>query len=296
MSTTIEFHRVSKHFGTTVAVDDVSAVVRPGVVTAFLGPNGAGKTTTLRILLGLVTPTSGTATFGGRRYDELGDPIREVGAALEAAGFHPGRTAFDHLRAHAVAAGLPAEAPARVLDEMELAAVAGRKVGGYSLGMRQRLALATALLGDPPVLVLDEPTNGLDPQGIRWLRGRLRELAAEGRTVFLSSHVLSEVEQVADEVLVLLSGRLVRSTSLAALQREVGIRTRVVSPMAERLRTALERAGHSVRAVAPDELVVQAAPTEVGALAAEHGLVLHALGETGSLEETYFRLTGEVAE
>ncbi len=296
MPTTIEFDRLTKHFGATVAVDDLSAVVRPGVVTAFLGPNGAGKTTTLRMLLGLVSPTSGTATFGGRRYDELTDPVREVGAALEAAGFHPGRTAYDHLRTHAVAAGLPSEAPARVLEEMDLAPVAGRKVGDYSLGMRQRLGLAAALLGDPPILVLDEPTNGLDPQGIRWLRGRLRELADEGRTVFVSSHVLSEVEQVADEVLVLLDGQLVRSSSLTALQQEAGIRTRVISPTAESLRATLERAGHSVRAVGPDELVVQAAPPEVGAVAAEHGLVLHALGETGSLEETFFRLTGEVPE
>jgi ABC-2 type transport system ATP-binding protein len=296
MSTTIEFDRLGKRFGSTVAVDDLSAVVRPGVVTAFLGPNGAGKTTTLRMPLGLVASTSGTATFGGRRYDELADPVREVGAVLDAAGFHPGRTALDHLRVQATAAGLPGAAPERVLDEMELTPVARRKVGGYSLGMRQRLALAAALLGDPPILVLDEPTNGLDPQGIRWLRARLREFAAEGRTVFVSSHVLSEVEQVADEVLLLVSGRLVRSTTLAALQREAGIRTRVVSPSADLLRVALEQAGHDVRAVTPEELVVQAAPPAVGALAAEHGLVLHALGETGSLEETFFRLTGEVAQ
>src|SRR6266567_3492126 len=216
----IEFRGLTKRFGATVAVDDLTATISAGRVTAFLGPNGAGKTTTLRMLLGLVAPTAGTATIAGRRYDEFAEPVRAVGALLEAPGFHPGRTAFDHVRALAVAARLPRDAPARVLAEADLMAAADQRVGSFSLGMRQRLGLAVAVLGDPAVLVLDEPTNGLDPQGIRWLRGHLRRLADDGRTVLVSSHALAEVEQIADDVLVIVRGRLVRSASLAALRAE----------------------------------------------------------------------------
>jgi len=170
VTSAIELNGVTKSFGEVLAVDDLSAVARPGEVTALLGPNGAGKTTTLRVLLGLVAPDKGTATFSGRRYDELPDPVRQVGAVLEASGYHPGRTALDHLRILATASGLPQDAPERVLAETGLAADARRRVGGFSLGMRQRLGLASAMLGDPGVLVLDEPTNGLDPPGVRWLR------------------------------------------------------------------------------------------------------------------------------
>jgi ABC-2 type transport system ATP-binding protein len=207
----VELTGLTKSFGGIRAVDDITASARPGQVTALLGPNGAGKTTTLRMLLGLVAPTTGTATFGAQRYEELSNPVRIVGAVLEASGCHPGRTARDHLRILSTAARLPCEAIERVLDETGLTADANRRVGDYSLGMRQRLGLAAALLGDPAVVVLDEPTNGLDPPGVRWLRELLRRFADEGRTVLLSSHALSEVELTADHVLVMAGGRLLKS-------------------------------------------------------------------------------------
>ncbi len=209
---------LTKRFGRTVAVDDLTARIRPGVVTAFLGPNGAGKTTTLRMLLGLVRPTAGTATVGGRSYAELERPSHAVGAMLESTGFHPGRTAVHHLRAMAMPAGISRVRCEQVLDLVGLADAADRKVGQFSLGMRQRLGLAFALLGDPPVVVLDEPANGLDPQGIRWLRAVLRGLADEGRTLLVSSHVLAEVEQTADEVLILSRGRLVRHAAMEEIR------------------------------------------------------------------------------
>lgn len=293
VTATIELRGLTKSFGATVAVDDLTASVRPGSITAFLGPNGAGKTTTLRMLLGLVAPTAGTATIDGKRYCELSEPVREVGALLEASGFHPGRSAIDHLRGLAVAARLPRDAPMRALDEVDLASEADRRVGEFSLGMRQRLGLAAAILGDPRVLVLDEPANGLDPQGIRWLRGYLRDLADDGRTVFVSSHVLAEVEQSADEVLMIARGRLVRSASLADLRAEAGVVTGVRSPEAGRLRTLLEAAGYGVRSVAEDELVVEGPPQAVGELAAARQIVLHGLFESGGLEEVFMRLTQE---
>jgi ABC-2 type transport system ATP-binding protein len=290
---TIEFHALSKTFDGTHVVRELTATVLPGRVTAFLGPNGAGKTTTLRMLLGLLAPTTGTATIDGRRYDELPEPVRQVGALIEMSGFHPGRTAYDHLRVVAVAAGLPATAPARALSDVGLDAVRDRRVATFSLGMRQRLGLATALLGDPPALVLDEPTNGLDPQGIRWLRSFLRDLADEGRTVLLSSHVLSEVEQIADDVLVIARGRLLRSTSLAQLRADAGSGARVQTPDAGRLSTVLAAAGQDVRPVAENVLEVAASPEQVGALAAMHGIVLHRLSEARTLEETFLQLTQE---
>jgi ABC-2 type transport system ATP-binding protein len=290
----IQLHELTKSFGEVHAVEAVSAVARPGEVTALLGPNGAGKTTTLRMLLGLVAPTSGTATLGGRRYDELTDPVREVGAVLEASGYHPGRTALDHLRILATASSLPQDAPERVLAETGLAGDARRRVGGFSLGMRQRLGLAAAMLGDPSVLVLDEPTNGLDPPGVLWLRGYVRQLADEGRTVLLSSHALSEVELTADHVLVLNHGRLIRSSSLAELRAEAGVGSSVRTPDADQLCAALEAAGHSCRRTA-DELVVDAAPEVVGELAARHGVVLHGLAATADLEQAFFRLIQDPA-
>ena len=213
----IRIRNLTKRYGPVLGVDDLSFEVRPGQVTGFLGPNGSGKTTTLRILLGLATPTAGTATFGGLPYHQLPDPVRQVGAALDSNTFHPGRSAAQHLRIIATATGLPRRRVDEVLGLTGLADVAGRRVGGFSLGMRQRLSLAGALLGDPGVLVFDEPLNGLDPDGIRWLRGLLRELAAQDRTVFVSSHLLSEVAQTADEVVVLSRGRLVAQTPLAGL-------------------------------------------------------------------------------
>ncbi len=289
MAGLVEVSGLTKVFGDVTAVDDVSAVAAPGDVTALLGPNGAGKTTTLRMLLGLVTPSSGTALFGGRRYAELPDPVGHVGAVLEASGCHPGRSALNHLRVLATAAGLPKDAPERVLFETGLAQVARRRVGEFSLGMRQRLGLAAAMLGDPDVLVLDEPTNGLDPPGIVWLRGYLRQLADDGRTVLLSSHALSEVEQTADYVLVLAHGRLVRSARLEELRAEAGLGARVRTPEADRLCTVLEAAGHAFRRT-DDGLEVDVAPERVGELAAAHGIVLHALAGSGGLERAFFRL------
>ncbi len=294
MTTTVHFDGLTKRFGATTAVDGLTATVHPGRVTGFLGPNGAGKTTSLRMLLGLVRPTSGTATFDRRTYADLTDPVREVGTLLEATGFHPGRRARDHLRVLAVAAGLAADRPDEVLEQVGLTADAGRKVGGYSLGMRQRLGLAAALLGDPPVLVLDEPANGLDPQGIRWLRGFLRELAGQGRTVLVSSHVLPEVEQTADDVLVLAAGRLVRQGTLAELGAGAASGTTVRSPDAPRLVELLTAAGLPGRWLTPDELQVSAPPERVGELAAQHGVVLHRLSATaGGLEDVFLSLTGE---
>ena len=294
MSTTLVFDHLTKRFGATTAVEDLSATVRPGRVTGFLGPNGAGKTTSLRMLLGLVRPTAGTATFDGRAYADLQEPVREVGTLLEATGFHPGRRARDHLRVLAVAARLPADRPDEVLEQVGLTDAASRKVGGYSLGMRQRLGLAAALLGDPPVLVLDEPANGLDPQGIRWLRTFLRQLAGEGRTVLVSSHVLPEVEQTADDVIVVAGGRLVQQGTLAELSGGPATSTTVRSPDAARLVELLAAAGLPGRWVTSDELRVDAAPERVGQLAAEHGVVLHRLtGAESGLEDVFLRLTGE---
>jgi ABC-2 type transport system ATP-binding protein len=286
----IELSGLTKTFGEVRAVDSVDALTETGKVTAFLGPNGAGKTTTLRMLLGLVPPTAGSATFAGRRYDELVDPIRHVGAMLEASGCHPGRTALDHLRVLATAGRIAKDAPARVLADTGLEAHARRRVGEFSLGMRQRLGLAAAMLGDPAVLVLDEPTNGLDPQGIRWLRGYLRQLADQGRTVLISSHALSEVEHTADHVLLIAQGRLIRSATLEALRAEAGVGCRVRTPDPPRLGAALSAAGHRYR-FGDGEFAVDAAAEQVGELAAAHRIVLHRLNPTAGLEEAFFRLT-----
>jgi len=218
--TDVSIRGLTKHFGKVQAVTDLSFEVPSGRVTGFLGPNGAGKTTTLRMALGLIRPTSGEALIGGRHYADLDRPRQVVGALLEATGFHPGRRGRDHLRVLAQAAGVPAQRVEEVLNLVELTDSADRRVGGYSLGMRQRLGLASALLGDPRVLILDEPANGLDPAGISWLRGLLRELAAQGRAVVISSHVLSEVEQTADAIVIIHEGRLRYSGPLDGLDGE----------------------------------------------------------------------------
>jgi ABC-2 type transport system ATP-binding protein len=283
---------LTKRFGAVTAVDDLGFAVRPGVVTGFLGPNGSGKTTTLRCLLGLVQPTAGTASVGGRAYRELGHPLSVVGAALEASSFHPGRSARHHLRCMCLAAGLPVTRADQVLDLVAMTDHADRRVGGYSLGMRQRLALAQALLGDPPVLVLDEPANGLDPAGIAWLRGFLRALAGEGRTVLVSSHVLSEVQQTVDDVVVIARGRLVREGRLGEL--ESGSTTTVVrTPTPDRLAAALSgwplerRADGAVR-------VPGRTPAEVGHAAFAGGVELHELAvQPGDLERLFLQLTAE---
>ncbi len=209
---------LTKSFGAIRAVDDLSFTIEPGEVTGFLGPNGAGKTTTLRMLLGLVRPDTGSALVGDVPYADLAEPVRSVGAVLEATAFHPGRTARVHLLALCLAAGLPASRAEEAIDDVDLTAAADRRVGGFSLGMRQRLALASALLGDPAVLILDEPANGLDPVGIHWLRGFLRALAADGRTVLLSSHQLVEIERTAARVLIIDGGRLVADRRVAELR------------------------------------------------------------------------------
>jgi ABC-2 type transport system ATP-binding protein len=288
----IEVHQLTKRYRRAVAVDDISFTCSPGTITGFLGPNGAGKTTLLRMLLGLVAPDSGEATFDGRPYAGLVDPARQVGAVLEASGYHPGRTGLDHLRILATASRLPQDSCERVLAETGLASDARRRVGGYSLGMRQRLGIAAAMLGDPGVVVLDEPTNGLDPPGVRWLRGYLRRLADEGRTVLLSSHALSEVELIADDVLVLARGRLLRSCTLADLRAEAGVGSLVRTPHEDRLRDLHDATGAAYRRT-DQGLVVEAPPEQVGELAAEHGIVLHALAGTADLEQAFFRLIQE---
>jgi ABC-2 type transport system ATP-binding protein len=293
----LEIHGLSKQFGAVRAVDDLSFAVAPGVVTGFLGPNGAGKTTTLRCLLGLVEPTAGRALVGGRRYRDIERPLRVVGAALEAASFHPGRTARGHLAYLAQASGIPRERVDEALRLVGMVQYADRRVGGYSLGMRQRLGLAQALLGDPGVLVLDEPANGLDPAGIAWLRQFLRGLAAEGRTVLVSSHVLSEVQQTVDEVVVLARGRLVtqgRLADLEASQASVLVR----SPDRDRLATALaaETADGAVTPAGVDGLHVRGWTTaDVGRVAHRAGVELHELSnEPGDLERMFLELTREV--
>ena len=283
---------LTKVFGGLTALDGLTFSVRPGLVTGFLGPNGAGKTTTLRCLLGLLTPTAGSATIGGRAYCDLDDPLGTVGAALESSGFHPGRSARAHLEVVALAAGVGLHRCSELLALVGLTEVADRRVGGFSLGMRQRLALAQALLGDPSVLLLDEPANGLDPAGIAWLRDFLRGLAAEGRTVLVSSHVLSEVEQTVDEVVVVSRGRLVRQGTLAELgagARAVLVRT----PRPEALRDAL--AGQPVEQLPDGRLRVSGSTTEVvGHAAYLAGIEVHELvAEAGDLERLFLDLTAE---
>ena len=288
----IEAVGLTKRYKSVTAVDDLSFRVREGAVTGFLGPNGAGKTTTLRMVLGLARPSEGTATIQGRRYVELDEPARTVGANLEVAGAHPGRSGRNHLRALAAMAGLPASRVDEVLRLVELEDAADRRAGKYSLGMRQRLGLAAALLGDPRVLVLDEPANGLDPQGIRWLRDFLRAMASEGRTVLVSSHVLAEVAQTVDDVVVIHRGRLVQQGPVQSLTA-VGAGVLVRTPRTDVLRTALYREGLTA-AEAPDgALVVDGADAaQVGEIAFAAGVPLHELApRSTSLEEAFLALT-----
>ena len=291
----IEVERLTKRFGRTVAVDDLSFRVEPGRVTGFLGPNGAGKSTTLRALLGLVRPDSGAATIAGRSYRELDDPTRRVGAVLESTSFHPGRSGRNHLRTVAAAARLPISRVDEVLELVELTGASRRRVGGYSLGMRQRLSLAGALLGDPHVLILDEPANGLDPQGIRWLRDLLRSFAGEGRAVLVSSHVLAEVAQTADEVVIIHRGRFVTQAPMGELAARAAGGVRVRSPQLERLAQVLAADGIATRAGETDGTVTaQAPPERVGELAAANGIVLHELAPvSASLEQVFLELTRE---
>jgi len=291
----IQVESLTKRFRKTVAVDDLSFKVREGAITGFLGPNGAGKTTTLRVILGLVHPTAGRATVMGRLYRQLESPTQQVGAVLEATDFHPGRSGRNHLRVLAAATGLPRSRVEEVLQVVDLQGAAGRRAGGYSLGMRQRLSLAGALLGDPRILVLDEPANGLDPQGIRWLREFLRSLAAEGRTIFISSHVLAEVEQIVDEVVIIHRGKFVVQATTAELVARAAGGIRARSPQADRLRAALEEAGVKVASSEGDLLTLADATTaQVGEIAAAKGIVLHELvAESSTLEEAFLDLTSQ---
>jgi ABC-2 type transport system ATP-binding protein len=289
----ITIEGLTKRFGAVVAVDGLSFEVDKGTVTGFLGPNGAGKTTTLRMLLGLVAPTAGTATIDGRPYRELAEPVRHVGAALEASSFHPGRTARNHLRVIATAAGLPRSRADQVLTQVGLAEAASRRVGGFSLGMRQRLGLAAALLGDPAVLVLDEPANGLDPEGIHWLRGFLRHLADQGRTVLVSSHGLAEVAQTVDQVVIIANGRLVTQSTLADLTARTDQLVRVRTPQAASLQPLLAAQGIRAELGGTDLLTaVDTSAEAVGRAAAAAGIVIHEMTtEHANLEEVFLELT-----
>ena len=293
----ISFQQLTKRYGSVLAVDDLSFDVQPGRVTGFLGPNGSGKTTTLRILLGLGIPTAGTATIDGLAYHQLPDPVRRVGAALDSNTFHPGRSAAQHLRVIATATGLPRRRVDEVLGLVGLSDVARRAVGGFSLGMRQRLSLAGALLGDPAVLVFDEPLNGLDPDGIRWLRGLLRELAAQGRTVLVSSHLLTEVAQTVDDVVVLSRGRLVAQTTLSDLVARTAV-VRVRTPDPARLLDVLAAAGIQVRLADSTTVEARSASADtVGLAAATAGVtVLELSRDEQDLESLFFDLVKQNQE
>ena len=289
----IEVTGLSKRFGKTQAVSRLSFRVEPGTITGFLGPNGAGKSTTLRAVLGLVHPDAGGATVLGVRYRELDRPFHRVGAVLEASEVHPGRSGRNHLRVLAAAAGIPRSRVDEVLALVELTSAAKKRVKGYSLGMRQRLGLATALLGDPEVLVLDEPANGLDPAGVRWLRDLLRSLAADGRTILVSSHVLAEVAQTVDRVVIIHRGSLIQQASIAEVLAGAQGATRVQTPDSARLRELLGAEGATVTAVDEQTLAVDLAPARVGELAAANAIILHELTvERATLEEVFLELTG----
>ena len=287
----LEIEHVTKRYGPNVVVDDLSFRVQPGRVTGFLGPNGAGKSTLMKILLDLASADHGKTSIGGMRYRDLPDPVRTVGVVLEPNAFHPGRSGRNHLRILASGGGFPEERVDEMLWLVGLGDAAERRVGAYSLGMRQRLSLAAALLGDPPVMVLDEPGNGLDPQGIRDLRELLRARAAMGHTIFVSSHLLSEVEHLADEVVVLNKGRLVARGSLAELQKEA---TFVRTPSPPLLSEVLEAAGAIVQPHERDALVVRGLSIdEIGDRAHDAGIALHELARhTGSLEDLFLDWTG----
>ena len=292
MGAAIETAGLTKRYGAVTAVDELSLVVREGAVTGFLGPNGAGKTTTLRMVLGLARPTAGSATVMGLPYTQLDSPVRTVGANLEVAGMHPGRSGRNHLRSLATMARIPRSRVEEVLRLVELEGAADRRAGKYSMGMRQRLGLAATLLGDPHVLVLDEPANGLDPQGIRWLRDFLRSMAAEGRTVLVSSHVLAEVAQTVDDVVVIHRGRLVEQGTVAQLT--AGGTVLVRTPRPDELRAALEQAGLTVHDERGALIVDGAEAARIGDLAHAAGVPLHELTpHVTSLEEWFLALTAE---
>ena len=294
MAPVVRAESLTKRFGKLTAVDDLSFALEPGTITGFLGPNGAGKTTTLRMLLGLAAPSHGRALIFDVPYREIRNPALRIGAVLEATDFHPGRSGRNHLRTLARAVGIADSRVDEVLGVVELDRAAKRRVKGYSLGMRQRLGLAAALLGDPELLVLDEPANGLDPEGVRWLRNFLRRFASEGHTVLVSSHVLAEVAQTVDHVLIINDGKLVREARLDELTATVGGSVRVRSPQAAQLQEALASAEIDVTGRNGALIANGTTAERVGEIAAANGVVLHELvTEESSLEEIFLNLTSE---
>ncbi len=296
----IEVGNLTKRYGEKVAVEDLTFTVKPGTVTGFLGPNGAGKSTTMRVILGLDRPTSGETTVNGRPYRDLPAPLHEVGALLEARAIHTGRSAYHHLLAMAQTHGIDRARVQEVIELVGLPEVARKRVGAFSLGMGQRLGVAAALLGDPGVLILDEPANGLDPEGILWIRQLLKRLAAEGRTVFLSSHLMAEMAQTAEHLVVIGRGRLIADTTVSEIVAEASHNAAVVvrTPQATELRELLVGEGVTVNSDARGRLEVHGLPSpEVGTIAARHGIVLHELiPQQASLEEAFMRLTGGAVE
>ena len=295
----IEAHELTKRYGDKTAVDAISFSIAPGSVTGFLGPNGAGKSTTMRMIVGLDRPTSGTVTVNGKPYGRHTTPLHEVGALLDAKAVHPGRSARSHLRTMAATHGIRNKRVDEVIEMTGLAAVADKRVGGFSLGMGQRLGIASAMLGDPRTLILDEPVNGLDPEGVHWVRRLVRELAAEGRTVFLSSHLMSEMAQTADQLLVLGRGRILASGPVQDVIDSVsrpGVRVR--SPQADRLADLVQLDGVTVTRTEPNALELRGiAPASVGDVAFAHGIRLHELAPlNATLEEAYMSLTNDAVE
>ena len=296
----IEAHRLTKRYGEKTAVDGLDFTVRPGVVTGFLGPNGAGKSTTMRMIVGLDAPSTGTVTVNGRRYAEHPAPLQEVGALLEARSIHPGRSAFNHLLAQAQTHGIPRRRVTEVIELTGLEAVAGKRAGGFSLGMGQRLGIAAALLGDPETIMLDEPVNGLDPEGVLWIRNLLTALAAEGRTVFVSSHLMSEMALVAEHLIIVGRGRLLADTTVADLVRQAGGDTvTVASADPVRLREVLAAPGVRITGRSGSETlqVSGLSMRAIGSTAAEHGIALYELtARTVSLEQAFMDLTRDSVE
>jgi ABC-2 type transport system ATP-binding protein len=295
----ITAHSLTKRFGATTAVDNLTFEVPPGVVTGFLGPNGSGKSTTMRMIMGLDVPDSGSALIGGRPYSELAWPLREVGGLLDARAYHPARTARSHLRWLALSNDIPMRRVDEVLDQTGLTSVANKRAGKFSLGMSQRLGIAATLLGDPGVLLFDEPVNGLDPEGIRWVRHFLRGLAAEGRTVFVSSHLISEMSLTADRLVVIGRGRLIAETDVADfVQRSGGGSVRLVSPDAAAFALALAAAGATVSSVEDGSVTVEGlSASQIGDLAFRDGVRIHELTPVAaSLEDAFMELTQDEVE
>jgi ABC-2 type transport system ATP-binding protein len=295
----IQIRQLTKRYGDRVAVDGISCDIKPGIVTGFLGPNGAGKSTTMRMIVGLDRPTSGSVTIDGRKYRELSSPLTTIGALLDAKAVHTGRSAYNHLLAMAATHGISKRRVREVIEITGLESVAAKRVGGFSLGMGQRLGIAAALLGDPDTLILDEPVNGLDPEGVMWVRGLARQFAAEGRTVFLSSHLMSEMAQTADHIIVLGRGRIIADAPVAEiLTRATANSVRVRTPQPRELANLV--AGPDVTVTSTEDTVLQIAgltAAQIGEAAAHAGVILHELTPVGaSLEEAYMELTRDDVE